>query len=438
MKSNLIAQSPLFLKRAEPCTAIYAVLLLLFTITLTQSTQAQQNGINISGKIVGAADKQPLPHINISIERKGVGTATNTAGLFVLRIPVENMNDTLKISCIGFKTKQLPVASLKNDENLTIVLESTSTELKEVKITYYDAEKILRKAIDRIPDNYINHPHVLRGFYRMYTFNDAQPLQLSEAVFDVYNYGYTDKHADLFRLIKARNEKNEVDFSMVEMGQKPNSVFAADVINHRSASGFLSDEGLTQHKFEVRGVVDIQGYEAYQIEFKEKPGAEGATFRGRMFIDTKTYAFIYFDFGLSPTGLSELGFGSFAAHALMGAKKVEMDLKQDHTTVGYQEVGHQWVLSSVSGDNVLSITPPEKKDVLLAKIKFNYQVTAVDTTVKASFNTRLDQQANINDHKSTADPKFWSDYNILLSDYDAEAVFKQLQDINQTNKTKDR
>jgi hypothetical protein len=46
----------------------------------------------------------------------------------------------------------------------------------------------------------------------MYTSTDSIPLQLSEAVFDVYNFGYGDTHADLFRLVKARNEKNDQEF----------------------------------------------------------------------------------------------------------------------------------------------------------------------------------------------------------------------------------
>ena len=141
----------------------------------------------------------------------------------------------------------------------------------EVTITHYDAVKILQKAIARIPENNINQPHLLRGFYRMYTFKKDAPLQLSEAVFDIYNYGYADKHADLFKLIKARNEKNTRDFNSVELGQKPNSIFEDDIINHINVSGFLNDEGLKKHKFEVTGVVDFQGYQAYEIDFQENP-----------------------------------------------------------------------------------------------------------------------------------------------------------------------
>src|SRR5476651_1699738 len=256
---------------------------LLLLLMLVSNIYAQQ-AIRINGKVIDGSDQQPLHAVSISIDRKGVGTSTNSAGLFALIIPSANLNDTLKISCIGFKTQRLPITSIRNE--LSIVLEKNNTELKEVSIGYRDPLKIIQKALDRIKDNYINHPHIIRGFYRMYTFNGDTPLELSEAVFDVYNFGYADKRADLFRLVKARYEKNERDFNMVELGQKPNSVFEDDIVNHLFTSGFLSDEGLTKHRFEVTGPVDIKGYEAYEIDFKEKSASADGTYRGKMFIDT--------------------------------------------------------------------------------------------------------------------------------------------------------
>jgi hypothetical protein len=410
--------------------------LLLLFILLATLGYAQQAGISIKGTITSFDDNQPIHRANISIDKKGVSTATNTAGMFVLIIPAANLADTLKISCIGFKTKQLPITGIKNGDELNIVLQKNTTLLKEVNIGSFDAMKIIRKALGRIPDNYINHPHILRGFYRMYTSGNNNPLQLSEAVFDIYNFGYADKRADLFKLLKARNEKNSRDFNALEFGQKPNSVFQADVVNHIYASGFLNEDGLDKHNFEVAGIVDIKGYPAYQINFKEKPGAEARTFRGQMFIDTKTYAFIYFDFGLSPTGLQDLGAGTFADRTLMRSGNVEIELTDDHSRVSYQQVGQKWVLSDVEGNDALSVKSPELNYDFIAHVKFNYQITAVDTTEKAPFSAKLARSANINSYNSNDGEKFWKDYNILLSDYDAEAIFKQIQAINKAVKDK--
>jgi hypothetical protein len=414
--------------------SFFFALVALWLTMIGNALHAQQTDFSIRGKVTALEDGIIVRQASVTIDRKGVGTATNAAGLFILTIPAANYTDTLKISCVGFKTKYIPISGLKNSGELHIELEKSSRELKEVTITYYDGPKIIRKAIDRIPENYINHPHILRGFYRMYTYNDQNPLQLSEAVFDVYNFGYADTRADLFKLVKARSEKNDRDFNSLEFGQKPNTIFEEDVVNHLHACGFLNDEGLTRHQFEVTGIVDMKGYKAYEIVFKEKAVSDEKTFRGKIYVDTKTYAFIYFDFGLSPAGLDGIGSGVFAEKSLLRSGNVGIGLLSDNTKVSYQEVGNKWVLSGVEGDDSLSITSPELNYDYVAHVKYNYQITAVDTTQKSSFNSAIGRNDNINAYKSNGDEKFWKDYNILLSDYDTEAIFKQIKAINKLKK----
>jgi hypothetical protein len=397
---------------------------------------AQHGDISINGKVTDLEDGQPVRQASVSIAHKGIGTATNTAGMFVLMIPATNLTDTLKVSCIGFKAQKFAVANLKQGDILNVMLEKNTTLLQEVTVAYYDADKIIQKAIARIPENYINHPHIIRGFYRMYAFNEQNPLQLSEAVFDVYNFGYADERADLFRLIKARSETNTGDFHSLEVGQRPNTIFEEDIINHLHACEFLNDAGLTKHQFEVSGVTDINGYRAYEIDFKEKRGVEGNTFRGRVYIDVKTYAFIYFDFGLSPSALKNLGPSTFARKALVRAGNVEIGMLFDQTKVSYQEVGSKWVLMDVEGDASLTVKTPEDKSGYTARVKFNYQVTAVDTVQKESFNAKIGRNDNINAYKSNGDEKFWKNYNILLSDYDAEEIFNKLKIINKSVKAR--
>ncbi len=388
--------------------------------------------ISVSGKVTNAASGRAVRQASISINHKGVGTATNSQGLFALIIPAGNFKDSLKISCVGYTTQYIAIAKLKNNEALNVALTKSNTELQEVTIAYYDADKIIQKAISRIPENYINYRHILRGFYRMYTSTDSIPLQLSEAVFDVYNFGYGDTHADLFRLVKARSEKNEHDFNSLEIGQRPNSIFEQDIINHLHACGFLNEAGLKKHQFTINGVVDMKGYKAYEVEFKENYGIVEGTYRGKFYIDTKTYAFIYFDFGLSPEALSEVVPGTFIYRSLMRTGATEVGLLFDHTQVSYQEVGNKWVLSGVEGNDSLSVKNLQLKYDYKAQVKYNYQITAVDTTQQESFDAKIGRNDNINAYKSNGDEKFWKDYNILLSDYDAADIFKRIKVINKS------
>jgi hypothetical protein len=394
------------------------------------SASAQQR-IIISGKVTSEQSGEPISRASISINNKGIGTGTNDSGHFILLIPEANFSDTLNISCIGFNTKRLPVAGLKNEQNLSLTLAKSTIELLEVTITHYDAIKVLQKAIARIPENNINQPHLLRGFYRMYSFKNDAPLQLSEAVFDVFNFGYGDKRADLFKLIKARNEKNTRDFGSLEFGQKPNNIFEQDIVNHLPACGFLNEEGLERHEYEVNGVVDINGHDAFQLEFKEKRGETKDTYRGVMYIDTKTYAFISIEYGLSPAGLKVPAKNNFILKSLIGIDGVGLKITGDQMRVNYQQVNNKWVLASVEGTDSIAVSGPAPKDNFNAQIKFNYQITTVDTN-EDPFESTMGRNESINNYKSSGGERFWKDYNILLSDYNVDEILKQIQTINKT------
>jgi len=409
--------------------SVFYPLFLLFMLTFFSSASAQR--IIITGKVTNEQSGRPIRRASISINNKGIGTGTNDAGQFILLIPQANLKDTLSITCIGFDSKRIPVATLENEQVLSITLAKSTIELMEVTITHYDALKVLQKAIARIPENNINQPHLLRGFYRMYTFKNDSPLQLSEAVFDVFNFGYGDKRADLFKLIKARNEKNTLEFGSIEFGQKPNTIFEQDIVNHLPACGFLNDAGLERHDFEVTGVVDVNGYHAYEVEFKEKTGQTKDTYRGRMYIDTKTYAFIYFDFGLSPAGLRIPAKNNFILKSLIGIGGVGLKMTGDRMRVNYQQVNNKWVLASVEGTDTIAVNGPLPKDNYKAQIKFNYQITTVDTKEKP-FESTMGRNESINNYKSSGGEKFWKDYNILLSDYNVDDIMKQIQVINKT------
>lgn len=408
---------------------------LFFIATYQANAQAK---FIINGKIHSSENQQAVRGVNITIDKKAVGTATNRTGDFVLMIPAANLKDTLKISSIGYQTQFLPISSLTNGQTLNIALQKNTTELKEVSIAYYDPDKVIQKALSRISENYINRPHITRGFYRMYTAKGSEPLELSEAVFDVFNYGYADKRADMLKLIKARDEKNQRDFHSLEVGQKPNTIFNYDVVNHIAASGFLNPEGLKKHKFEAEGIVDVKGSPAYAISFKEIPGAKDDSYRGNIYIDTKTSAFVYIDYGLSPVGLQNVKYGGFAGRVITGARGVLVGMKTDRSTVGYQRFGNKWVLSDVVGEDAVTVTDSAMKYDFVANVKFNYQVTSVDTTQTDSFETKMGRTESINDHYSNDGEEYWKDYNTLLADYNAEDIFKHIQAVNKSTNLKDK
>lgn len=411
------------------------IVCLLLVLSTVNCALAQQT-IRLAGIITEDDGHTPIPGASINIDKKGLGTSANKNGELLLLIPAANLKDTLKVSCIGYQTLYLPVSGITSGSSTNISLKRNNVDLKEVNIAYYDAIKIINKAIARIPDNYIDQPHITRGFYRIYTASASEPLELSEAVFDVFNFGYSDKRADMLRLIKARDRKNQRDFKSFDLGLKPNTIFNYDVINHIASSGFLNEKGMARHHFEITGIVDVKGYPAYEVSFKETDQESNETYKGKFYIDTKSYAFIYFDLGLSPTALRNGAAGIFAGDILKSTDAVKLDIKSDRCRIGYQKVNNRWVLSEVAGDDVLNIVPADQQRSLAINVKFNYQVTSVDTKQAEPFSKKIGRNENINDHGSSGGDEFWKDHNILLSDFKTEDVFQRIQAINNELKAK--
>jgi len=401
----------------------------LFTVSVITG-YAQQANITITGKVTDG-DKQAVPYANIGIPKKGLGTATNVKGAFIFIIPANANTDSVQVTSIGFNTKTVAVSSLTiPGQTAVISLTKSNTQLKQVSIEYRDPMKIIEKAIERIPQNYINTPHVIRGFYRETTMKDKTPLQLSEAVFDIYNYGYADKRQGMFRLVKARDDKNERDFRDIEVGQKPAGIFNDDIVKRLETSDILGKDGVKRHNYQVNGIVDFKGSPAYEIEFNEKPGLTDKTFRGKVFIDTKTYAFVYFDYSLSPQAMKTVKFGNFAERMLMKLMDMEVSIKEDRDRISYQKEGNKWVLAQDIGDAALHIKAPRLNYDFVANIKFNYVVTQVDTTQTTPFEEKMRVNEHINDHDTNEGEEFWKDYNIMLPDFDTEALIRQIRAIN--------
>jgi len=91
----------------------------------------------VDGKIKNAQTNEPIPYVNIGILKRDKGTVSNEKGEFSLEIPTEFINDTIKISSIGYKTKIFIVKEFIKtlNENPSIELSENVIELNEVVVS---------------------------------------------------------------------------------------------------------------------------------------------------------------------------------------------------------------------------------------------------------------------------------------------------------------
>lgn len=398
--------------------------LLLFSLFLSLTAQAQEKCIFVKGKVIHASN-EPLSGTSISIPRIGAGTVTNNAGTFVLKIPAANSGDTLHISHLGYHTDLIPVTPHRY---IICTLLPHALSLKEVVVQAEDPVHLIRRAIQRIPENYYSDGHVISGFYRTATRKEQAYIQLSEAVFDIYN-----GRKNQLSLKKMRTISDERATHGIELASRPKHLFKYDVVRDIQESGILGRSGLQDHRFVLRGVVDHQGEEAYKITFDQRDGLKKALYKGTLYISTGSLTFLSLEYGYSPKGISYARYSDMATRALMKLLDIDIDLLKDDNRVVYRKAGSKWVLSGAMNNTIFKFKSKRNHYNFTADAKLDYIVTDVDTLHPESFTAREVLGANKFIEQQDADTAtdFWRDYTILLPDFDVEAAAKKIRTANE-------
>ncbi|CAN0495762.1 unnamed protein product [Scytosiphon promiscuus] len=89
----------------------------------------------VSGKIISAADGEPLPGVSILIKGTSNGTTSNLDGNFTLEVMPE---DVLKFSYIGYQSQELTVG---NQTQINLSLQEDQEQLEEVIVVGYGTQK---------------------------------------------------------------------------------------------------------------------------------------------------------------------------------------------------------------------------------------------------------------------------------------------------------
>lgn len=108
-----------------------SVIILIFSI-LSQIIYSQT--IEIKGKIIDVSNNA-VPYVNIGVLNKPIGTVSDDDGNFRLSLQKEHLNDTLKISSLGYKSRIFLISKLANkNEPIHIELREQIQHLDEVVI----------------------------------------------------------------------------------------------------------------------------------------------------------------------------------------------------------------------------------------------------------------------------------------------------------------
>lgn len=121
--------------------SIVRELILVLVLILVFATQAVSQR-RIAGTVVDYNSRIPLAYVNIGIKGKNVGVVSKEDGSFIIVVPRENQNDSLKFSAVGYLETSLAVENISTADDILVELKEKIISLREVEVA---GEKLVEK-----------------------------------------------------------------------------------------------------------------------------------------------------------------------------------------------------------------------------------------------------------------------------------------------------
>jgi hypothetical protein len=160
----------------------------ILTIGISQPTER----IQITGKVLDAATKSPLPYVKIYNKTTKIGTISNQEGYF--KIEALTSSDSIYVSFIGYKKKALNVANFNDFQ--TIYLEEEGLLLSEVVVQPSDNAYLI-SLIQTCRKKAPKKSTTAKAYYELKSFDQNKQIELVEAFYNVDLSGYDIENLNL-------------------------------------------------------------------------------------------------------------------------------------------------------------------------------------------------------------------------------------------------
>lgn len=282
----------------------------LFTLVINVQAQRQ-----ISGYVVDAANGNALEYVPLALKQQMIGTVSNEGGKFDLQIPESAQADTLVFSAFGYKPFKVPVAAINGP--LSIRLQSSINQLKEVEVRPLPPVNYVLMALRRFKTNYPNTPYQSLAYYREKILENKSFIQFDEGVFKTYCPNYTDtirnqdqivlyRRADDIQDLAFMKKERERDEKRIEEGKKkkshvhigvadqfsgPQDILKSSKISANAAS-YLDSTKLDEYTFSWDKSTFYNNEEVMVIIFKSKGKVEHIREQGKLYIERNSLAIV--------------------------------------------------------------------------------------------------------------------------------------------------
>lgn len=373
--------------------------------------QAEQQLLTVSGIV--RDDNQRLPFVSVTIKGSALGTITNEDGYFSLKIPNTDKDITIVISHVGYYTNNLTVKATEAHE-MRIFLKPYPNLLDPALIVVMDPESLVREALWKVRDNYPSSPVRQRGFYRETARKGNRYISVSEAVVDMYKYGYSKPPVyDRVEIIKGRRlmRQKSVDTLAVKLQGGPVMPLDHDVV--KNPDDLFFEDDLASYTYTMADPTVIDQRPVYVVNMTPRfRNNKYPLYNAKVYIDKETLTIMRVE---NSVDMSDplLVTNSILVKKPSGMKFEARDVS---FITSYRILDGKAVVNYIRGS--IEFRCDWKKRLFSSAYTVVTEMVATDTQTDNPpaiplKNTFKGGEAFYDKVDDFADPDFWGDYNIL-------------------------
>lgn len=380
------------------------MMMLLLSIACV-ALQAQQT--TLSGIVTDAKSGNPIAQATVAMA--GVSVVTNDDGMFTLK--VKPAAGTLTVSHIGYRTVRVKVSD-NHSAPVTVRLQPTAIQLKEVVVWNEDPWKLIEQALEKVPDNYNTTPQLYRCFYRETAQKRSRYIYVAEGVVDMYKTGYQKTvYRDRVAIVKGRRlvSPKQSDTLGVKVLGGPTLPVQLDVV--KNTAFLLNQEELSKYTLGMAPAAVIDDRLQYVITLTPYVEQSYPLSYGKLYIDRETLAFTRVELSLDMSDRQK------ASNYMLHKKPhgVRFKPKEMSCLIDYRTVDGKTTIHYVR--NTFRFGCDWKRRLFSTNFTAVAELVVTDRLPDVrpiSGRESFDSRDAFFDHVDYfRDPDFWKDYNII-------------------------
>ncbi len=408
----------------------YIVTLVAIVLSCALFAQGSEPFVTIYGRVYDASTDEPMRFVSVGLEGTSIANISNSEGLFSLKIPQGSLNEgVVFLSHLGYlesKTKALSFDGYTIDKPLTIKMAPVSFKLDPVVISASEAESLVKTAYDRVKVNYSTEHQGMTAFYReLIKKGNTKYLSLNEAVLDIDKSPYTGFAIDKAGIYKGRGTINydSSDTLLIRYQGGVNSSLQIDIAKN-PFPGVDEVDMFKYYDFTMGESVVQDDRLFFCVLFNQKPEETDPLYRGKIYIDSETYAIGRAEFQVNVEDHPEV----VKYYILKKPQKVSFDVESVSYTVNYREQNGLWFYDYGHIELVFvahrKYSPFRQRYSAISEMAVtDHRPGEIEIVNESKLKIRDQLSERVQDF---TDENFWENYNVIEPDTDIEAIVRKI------------